>query len=449
MSLFARLALTLAGAMVAVLLLGAALGYVKAGEEVRAELEAARGVAVNAVTRLIAALPASRNPEADIASLVSTFNGDRHVRILMIDAFGQVRAQSALAEPDRSVPGFFVALLSPAQTTTILPMTVRSAPIVAAMVVVMPANEVAEIWGGLALDLALLLVFAVLTAVLGLLVVRRALRPLGGLSSAFHRIGQGDTRIRLAVEGPPEVARLARGVNAMAERLDGLARDRQRLAEQLSRLADEERAELARDLHDDVGPFLFAVDVDAASIRRLAEAGADPSEIVDRTEAIRQAAGHARLQVRKILGQLRPGILPGLGLVETLEHLVDAARARHPAIAFTLSVEDCDPGAAVEALVVRAVREAVNNALRHGHPRHVAIRVADGGDAISFRVSDDGGGFSRPEGERGGYGLIGMRERVEGLGGRFSVTETGIPAGVSIFGEVPLAAAEARREAAE
>ena len=127
---------------------------------------------------------------------------------------------------------------------------------------------------------------------------------------------------------------------------------------------------------------------------------------------------------------------------------MEAARSRHPAIDFALSVEDCDPGEAIEALIVRAVREGVNNALRHGQPRHVSVRVAETGDGISFRVTDDGGGFRRPEGERSGYGLLGMRERVEALGGRFSVVEVGLPAGVSLFGEVPRSA-ERMREAAE
>ena len=111
--------------------------------------------------------------------------------------------------------------------------------------------------------------FALLSAVLIYAVIGRALRPLENLSSAFEQIGKGDYHGRLPERGPPELTRLASGFNLMTQRLATIAAQNRRLNERLLTLQAEERADLARDLHDEIGPLLFAVDMTAATIERL------------------------------------------------------------------------------------------------------------------------------------------------------------------------------------
>merc|ERR1711969_400618 len=104
---------------------------------------------------------------------------------------------------------------------------------------------------------------------------------------------------------------LADGLNQMVDRLAEASIANRRLSEQLQRLQDEERASLARDLHDDVGPLLFAIDVEAGAIARKLPADAAPM-VSDRVAAIRSSALEARRAVRRILADLRPGVMPGL-----------------------------------------------------------------------------------------------------------------------------------------
>lgn len=444
-SLRGRLAATIALATALILIVGGVMTAFHARSTIGIEMAAARSVAQNGIARLIAELPASSHPQRDLEGLVRTFNGDRHVRLLLIDAYGQVRFQSHLAPPSIDVPAGFEQFLAPDRRSELVPLPSNAAPVVAAMLVVVPINEIAEVWSDLILNLTLLGLFVALAFGLVFLVVGHSLRPLGELVSAFHRIGKGDYAVRLEPRGPPELAALSRSCNEMAERLADVERRNRRLSEQLLRLQDEERADLARDLHDDVGPFLFAIDVDATTISGLADSGASPApmaEILDRTTAIRQSARHARLQVRRILGSLRPGLLPGIGLKGALEHLLTDCRARHPDILFRLEVPEEAFGPEIESVLNRVVREAVNNALRHASPSTVSVSIRADRDMIAFRISDDGGGWpkDRPAGAAapgGGYGLLGMRERVEALGGHLSVAEIAIPAGIAVRGEMP------------
>lgn len=436
MSLRGRLAATIALLTVVILIVGGVMSYIRAQHRIAAEMAAARSVAANGITRLIAALPGSAAPQRDLESLVRTFDGDRHVRLLLIDAFGGVRLQSHLSPPEISVPAAFERVLAPQRMSDMIPLPPNAAPVVAAMLVVVPINEIAEVWTDLVLNLGMLALFLALAFGLVFLVVGRALAPLGELTQAFRRIGRGDYAAPLPLSGPPELAALAAGCNDMAARLGAMARQNGRLSEQLLRLQDEERAELARNLHDDIGPLLFAIDVDAAHIADTAASNDGTDARHERATAIRQAARQARLEVRRILGTLRPGLLPGIGLAGTLGHLVAAARLRHPDILFRLEVCEEELGAELDAVLHRVAGEALANALRHGRPSTISITLRTAADRVSFRIADDGGGFGA-KGPTGGYGLIGMRERVEATGGTLNLVEIGLPAGIAVAGFLP------------
>ncbi|WP_102960117.1 HAMP domain-containing sensor histidine kinase [Mangrovicella endophytica] len=444
MSIRSRLLAAIIVALAAIVMIGGVLIHGHIQRKVATEIGAARHVASNRVTQLIGQLPAAADPTALLTAFVQAFNGDRHIQIMMIDAGGAVRMTSHPAKAAQAMPEWFYAAFAPHAGATVMPLSGSAAPIVAAVVAVDPRNELAEAWDEIWLLLALLGLFVAACFVLIYLVVGQALRPLGELSTAFQRIGGGDYATALAVRGAPELANLAASCNAMAVRLAEFDRNNRRLAEQLLRLQDEERAELARDLHDEVGPFVFAIDVDAGEIARLARsAGSSPGAVEERAIAIRQAARHVGLHVRRILGTLRPGTLPALGLKAALEGLVAELGLRHRDVTFRLDVADADRGPEAETLLHRVIREAVSNALRHARPTLIRIVVSDEADGSTrFAVTDDGGGFGAATNHGSGYGLIGMRERVEAAGGTLLVRPVALPPGVSIEGRLPAPAAE-------
>lgn len=436
MSLKARLALTFAIAFVAIISIGGVLTYQQARDSIASELRAAETSAANRVAQLIAELPATRDVQGKLQGFIRAHNGDRDVRMMLIDSRGEVRATSQPAEVYRGLPQWFVTLLSPPQPTRIIPLSGLAAPAVAVVVSIDPRNEIAESWSDAVSFVMILVAFVLGTFAAIWLVVEMSLRPLGVIQRAHDRIGSGETAVHVVPSGPPELRELARGLNRMAGRLDEASLANRRLSEQLQRLQDEERAALARDLHDDVGPLLFAIDVEAGAIARKLPANAE-GDAAERARSIKSSAAQARKAVRRILTELRPGVMPGLGLKAALEDHLATLGERHPNVTFKIEAEDATYPAPVETTLFRAIREAVHNALKHGLPTRISVRLKEQDQTLSFSVRDDGGGF--PEGkQRNGFGIIGMRERLEAAGGSLEVGEVLLPAGVRVEGHIPL-----------
>ncbi len=419
MSLRARIV-----AAIAVLLLtGSGVGVALAGwqakqvlrEELAAALSGGRLTAAGAFDTL----GRSDNPERDLVRLVAAFDGNRHVQAALYDANGRLtRASRPIAA--RAAPAWFALMLHAAPRGVTLPVPAPVGGWIALSPV--PASDVAAIWSEF-IDLgAVLSVSLVLGCWLVWLTVGQALRPLSDFSAAFLRIGLGDYTAAVRAVGPPELARLGRGVNDMAARLAAMQARTHRLEDQLRTLQDEERADLARDLHDEIGPHLFAVNVDAAMARRLIAEGRT-GEAVKQVDAIQDAVGHMQRLVRDILGRLRPTELIELGLKAAIEALVTFWSARHPAIVFQVEVPEDEAlplADDVRETLYRVVQEGLNNAVRHARPGRIEIEVAslETGEILA-RVTDDGAPASQPEGA--GYGLRGMRERVSAAGGRLTV----------------------------
>jgi two-component system, NarL family, sensor histidine kinase UhpB len=283
-----------------------------------------------------------------------------------------------------------------------------------------PTNEIGEVWTQSRDAVLVLAGFAVLSVVLMSAVLGRALRSLENLSTAFDRVGKGDYHGSLPVHGPPELTRLANGFNVMTERLATVAAQNHRLNERLLTLQAEERADLARDLHDEIGPMLFAIDMTAAAIERLA--GSERETGIPRhVEAIHDSVGRMQRHIRLILGRLRP--LQAIGLSVAIDRLATFWRGRRPDIAFgaTVAIDDhriCDD---LKETIYRVVQEATSNAIRHGRPSRLDIAIThDRADAIRVAVTDDGIGMSADGVTARGstrLGLIGMRERVMAMAG--------------------------------
>jgi two-component system sensor histidine kinase UhpB len=222
----------------------------------------------------------------------------------------------------------------------------------------------------------------------------------------------------------------------MVERLARSEAQTKRLQVQLATVQDEERADLARDLHDEIGPLLFAADVDAVAIEQLARSG-EHGMIPERVGIIREAIGRMQRHVRDILGRLRPAVLVDVGLAHAIDNLVAFWRAHRPNLSFRVDVPDEGFGEVIDGTIYRIVQESLSNAVRHGSPNTIAIEVKGNPDrSISIRVIDDGGGL-KANGRPGGYGIVGMQERVASLGGTVEVANRGDGAGVVVSARLP------------
>lgn len=402
-------------AIALVLCVNAALGAGLAALRAHAALRSELSIALRGAERsLRAAAPGAANP----AELVRAYDGDRHLRAVLLDAKGRGRLASSPFRSGHLAPRWFAALVTPTLEAPTIPssggMAIRLEPA--------PGADVADSWLNFADLLAVLAFACVLGCGLVWLLIGQALKPLRDLGASFGRIGAGDYHARVEERGVSEVAGIGRAFNLMVAQLAAMRTRNRMLEEQLLKVQDEERADLARDLHDDIGPYLFAVNVDAQVIGQIAEAGRTDA-IPAQVKAIQASVGHMQARVRDILGRLRPTRVVELGLEPAIQDLLDFWRARQPEIAFSLSVQLDERRLKedVREAAYRVVQEGLSNAVRHGRPSEIQVSLNDEGQGeLVVQVRDNGAGAPEPA-PASGFGITGMRERVGLAGGALEI----------------------------
>src|SRR5215469_3291005 len=185
-----------------------------AATRVQTELQAALHVGESTVKNALKDLKGADENAANLRRVVATFDGNRHVRAVLLGALGAPAASSVLFAPGEHVPGWFVRLIGDQANVLRIPADNGAAILLQTD----PVNELEEVWGESRDTMLVLTGFALLSALLISAVVGRALRSLQGFSTAFARIGAGDYHNPLPVTGPPELKRLASGLNLMSER---------------------------------------------------------------------------------------------------------------------------------------------------------------------------------------------------------------------------------------
>jgi two-component system, NarL family, sensor histidine kinase UhpB len=419
--------------------------YWHAVSKVDTEIRAALAVGARTVRDAVANRLAERLPREPLESLVTDFNGDRHLRVSLVDNTGAIVAASSPLVPSEPAPRWFYRLLAPPSMVVREDLPASSNRYRAILLEADPRNEIGEAWSDIGLSLGVLATFCGLVLLLIYWTIGRALRPLHDLSAAFSRIGGGDYGAQIAERGPLELAQIFRGFNQMARRLSEMEVNNKHLAEQLAIVQDEERSDLARDLHDEIGPLLFAVNVDLAWIRQVNELRSNPA-IAPRVDAIRDAVSQMQRHVKSILGRLRPPTLLDLGPAHAVSNLIVFWQSRYPTVVFDVDIPPDSFGPAIDEQIYRIVQESLNNALRHGRPQHVAIAVRlNAGGVITVDVSDDGIGFQTSDGA--GFGLLGMRERVQSLGGTLSAVNRSDRSGVIVSARLPYSVDEPGKDA--
>jgi two-component system, NarL family, sensor histidine kinase UhpB len=409
------------------LVFGGAIACFSASRSVRTEMLSALVVAQQTIENAIDGLQTSRDPQRELENLVTSFKGNRHLRVFLSGDTRALASPAVEESPFGRIPKWFVRLIRVVPATSQVPITLADRSYQRVVIETDPHNEIVEVWNELSDSLITLALFCSLTILLIYLFIGRALQPLDRLAAALGQVGHGAYRTRIDVKTVPELSRLRGAFNRMAEQLAGMDLDNRRLNEQLLSLQEKERSELACDLHDEVSPFLFAINVDMANIARLAKEGST-AEILKHIPSVTDAVNHMQRQVRSMLGRLRPVGLAEFGLNAAIGNIVEFWRRRHPQIDYRVTISpNCEGlGEVIDSTIYRIVQEALSNAVRHGQPTMITVsvgRACHGEDSrhdVVIEVFDDGHGMDDSAGV--GYGLIGMSERVRVMGGRLALS---------------------------
>jgi signal transduction histidine kinase len=228
----------------------------------------------------------------------------------------------------------------------------------------------------------------------------------------------------------------------LAEMLGARAATAVDLAERVSRDAvrrvveaqEQERARLARELHDETGQALTSI---LLGLKQLEEA-VDSDEGRNSVASLHELVVSTLRDVRGLALELRPAALDDFGLVAALERLAETFGEKagvEVAFEARLGDERLDPS--LETTLYRIVQEALTNVLKHAEAGRVSISVVRKDGSVSAVIEDDGRGFDPAATRRDALGLAGMRERVALVGGRISL-ESALGAGTTLAVEVPL-----------
>jgi len=192
--------------------------------------------------------------------------------------------------------------------------------------------------------------------------------------------------------------------------------------QQAERAVADERARMARELHDIVSHNLSVVVLQAAGAQAVGGPGADPA-----LEKIERSGRQALVEMRRLLGVLRqpgdqparPELSPQPGVAE-LPALVEGVRAAGLPVALAIDGDPAGLPAAVDISAYRIVQEALTNVLKHAGRASAQVSVSCGADEVLIEVTDDGPGPQAGGQASGGHGLAGMRERVALFGGELT-----------------------------
>ncbi len=404
-------------------------------QRIRADAVDALAAAWSTASRAVLVLPESRRTSERAREIVHLFDDRTFVEAWLVSPDGERRDRSVPARRTAPAPDWFLTMVKKTDERRF------ELPGIGAILLRSTGDRAIDrLWVDCLITASTGLAAVSIMGFFGIAIAGRRTTLLRQAESALERVAAGDLSARLPLTGAPvEVEALGIAFERMVERLRA-ARDRdERIATQRAAAEDEERRALARDLHDEIGPLLFAVDVDAGAIRALAEAPGTADrdrDLAARAEAIEAATAAMKREVRSILGQLRPGTAMKIGLRHALAGVVAFFADRHPSVAFAVEAPEDGWGGTVDGAITAIVRESLSNALRHARPSRVEVAVELRDGQIRVKVADDGGGL-RPTAGDGGFGIVGMRERAAVLGGRLAVENRLDRPGVVVSAVIP------------
>ena len=344
-----------------------------------------------------------------------------------------------------AAPSWFVRLIAPkphVELVSVLPAEPGGNDGEWIYIIANPADEIHEVWQDFRYFVAICSALVAVIAASSLWLASTALRPIRSLGDGLERLERDDFQTNLEPVRFSELERIRAQFNSLALSLKDKTAENHLLYEKLISTQVSERKHVARELHDELGPCLFAIRAEAASILQSLPQAEGFSFIASRAKAIEALTGTVQQINRRILHTLQPAGLSERGLAAALRDLIDGWQEAYPAIAWSLDIQDGDlPRLSDEVAlaVYRMVQEGLTNIARHSGCSEAQIIISRQdfapGERLTIVVKDDGRGLDTSP--LPGGGLQGMEERIRKLGGNFSVQgESG--SGVAVNASIPL-----------
>jgi two-component system sensor histidine kinase UhpB len=250
-----------------------------------------------------------------------------------------------------------------------------------------------------------------------LVLLRRRFAPLERLIEEMEKVDLSRPGAPLphSIDGIGETEEVERLELAFLRMISRLESERRRAGSAALRAQEEERARVARDLHDEVNQSLTGLLLRLEAVREAA-----PPELEQELAETKALANQAMRELLSLARQLRPTALDDLGLAAAIAGQVDQLSQSEIEAELVERGDFSDLGNDVQLVVYRVAQEALSNAARHSEAKHVTVTLSRSDGRVELEVADDGSGFAFDKSERG-LGIAGMRERALLIGAALDV----------------------------
>lgn len=414
-----------------------------AGPRMRAENESIMRLTETIVRSSVTTLRHSDEPKARLAELVASLKDLRHVSVSLAsqNATGLISKYNV---PDNG--GWWHAKDAEVSKPLRVPVEVSNSLLDTIIITPQPDDEMMELEEAVSRIFQVGVILGLCVLALTSLVINRSLRSIQSLNMAMHHLEDGDYAVTVKESGPPEIRTISSGLNRLASALRKSRAENQRLTTTMIHVQDDERRSIARDLHDELGPYLFSLRTSASFLKReLDKSPPDFGKSQRLTGDMLSWVDQLQRTNRRVLHRLTPIGLAELGLKGALTANVAMWRRDHTETNLEFQiVGDIDTlDETLQLTVYRVAQEGLTNAYRHSGASNITMTITyDQSDdetgneerdkahqssnaTLTIVIHDDGSGFKANAQE--GFGLTSMRQRISGLGGQLTiVTSAGV-----------------------
>ncbi|WP_438971924.1 ATP-binding protein [Methylophaga sp.] len=355
---------------------------------------------------------------------LSTIQKTRHIHITLVNEDGtesEWLSDEKMAVQEDTPPFWFKKAVTTDYPSATYDIRLLDGSTKALLIRADPIDEIAEAWSeSLAFFWSIVLMMMVIFIAINI-VFHSMLRTVHAILDGLRRVESGEYGKKLPRFKISEFDAIAAEVNNLSQALETSRQNNQALARHTMHIQENERQTMSRELHDEMGQSLTAVKAMAVAIKQ------PKAKINQISDSIIGICNHLSVVVRSMMRTLHPLSLADLGLAATLTDLVSEWQRRHPVLKIELNYDEAvdwlDEEVAIH--VYRIVQESLTNVVRHSQATQAMVIVQrhfiKDQNQVAIRVEDNGIGGSA-EGE--GFGVLGMRERVESMGGQFIFEST-------------------------
>ena len=283
-----------------------------------------------------------------------------------------------------------------------------------------PIYEYAEIWQQIKVGLWIIGAFLILINIVVLILFSHMIKPINKIIESFEKLEAGNFKSKINKSNILELDIIGKKFNSMIKNLRQSNDKIHKLSQNLINVQEQEKSELARDLHDELGQSLTALQAEAASISKSTKKSSRDDAIFN----VIKLSKNMMLSTREIIKKLNLGLIEDLGLESALIELFENWKRRFKGVKFEYKIDEKALRKITKqetAHLYRIFQEALTNIAKHSEPKNIKIAIKSLDEKGKIRILIRNDGIKTELSNKDGLGLIGIAERVDQINGSLEI----------------------------